>query len=88
MKTDETNPDHWFELAAGRLRSADRRFAADPRFDALSPAMERLTDQFWAQHYPGGDVSSVGSDFRDLRKAVGSLLDVFESVLGRRIARP
>lgn len=39
MKTDETNPDHWFELAAGRLRSADRLFAAE---GASLAAVEQL----------------------------------------------
>src|SRR2546429_5087504 len=27
----------------------------DPRFAAFQQLADNLTDQFWAQHYPGGD---------------------------------
>jgi HEPN domain-containing protein len=29
-----------------------------------------LTEQFWAQHYPGGDLTDVAGNYNDLRGAV------------------
>jgi len=31
------------------------------------------TKQFWEQHYPGGDLTEVGSDYSDLRQQAGEL---------------
>jgi len=36
---------------------------------------EDLTDQFWAQHYPGGDLTDVGANYADLRAAVQALFE-------------
>ena len=33
-----------------------------------------LTQQFWEQHYPGGDLTEVGSDYTDLRQQAGELV--------------
>jgi HEPN domain-containing protein len=119
VKTDETNPQHWFLLAADRLSAADVIYAHsgptytgievlqeaaerylkgfliakgwelrkvhdlaflndvaktfDARFAAFDDLCESLTEQFWAQHYPGGDLSAVGSDYEILRRQVGEL---------------
>ena len=45
----------------------DARFAAYHRFTA------QLTEQFWEQHYPGGDLSEVGSDYAELRCQAGEM---------------
>lgn len=120
MKTDETNPQHWFLLAAERLSAADVIYAHsgstytgievlqeaverylkgflvakgwvlrkvhdlaflndeaktfDSRFAAFDDLCESLTEQFWAQHYPGGDLSTVGSDYNFLRQQVGEMV--------------
>jgi hypothetical protein len=35
-----------------------------------------LTEQFWAQHYPGGDLTHVGADYAKLRSDAGQLADL------------
>jgi hypothetical protein len=35
---------------------------------------EKLTIQFWAQHYPGGDLTEVGADYDLLRHEIGDLV--------------
>jgi HEPN domain-containing protein len=122
MKTDETNPQHWFLLAAERLSAADvvhtqvgssysvvellheaverylkgyllangwtlrklhdlaflndesKKF--DARFNAFDDLCENLTEQYWAQHYPGGDLEDVGSDYDELRQQAGEMIDL------------
>lgn len=53
----------------------------DVRFEQFDDLSERLTEQFWAQHYPGGDLSAVGADYKELRKSVGDLVMLIRSVL-------
>jgi len=120
MKTDETNPHHWFFLAAERLESADALSEArgacysavellqeaverylkgfligtgwplrkihnlstildaaverDSRFKSFADLCEKLTAQYWAQHYPGGDLEDVGSDYEVLRQQAGEMI--------------
>lgn len=58
-----------FLIAKGwRLRKAhdltllkDEAQKFESRFEAFDDLCESLTEQFWAQHYPGGDLSTVGS---------------------------
>lgn len=129
MKTDEANPEHWFLLAAERLKIADVIFAhegtsysgiellqeaverflkgfligkgwelrkihdlaflneeakrIDPRFAAFDDLCESLTEQFWAQHYPGGDLSTVGTDYEDLRQQAGDLIALIQASFPR-----
>ena len=120
MRTSESNPDDWYQLAADRIRAADlliaepgisyagvellheaverylkgyliskgwalRRthdlgqllaeaVAYDPEFAAFGRLADNLTDQFWAQHYPGGDLTGVGIDITQMREEVGKLV--------------
>lgn len=120
MKTDESNPRHWFLLGAERMRAADVLYAQsgstysgieilheaverylkgfligrgwnlrkvhdltflndqaksfDSGLTAFDDLCESLTEQFWAQHYPGGDLSTVGSDYESLRQQAGELI--------------
>jgi len=53
----------------------------DPRFSAFEDFADNLTDQFWAQHYPGGDLDEVGQDYPDLRHALGGLVALIESAI-------
>lgn len=41
------------------------------RFSRLT---QSLTEQFWAQHYPGDDLSEVGFDYPELRQQTGELI--------------
>jgi HEPN domain-containing protein len=120
MKTEENNPQHWFLLAAERVRAADVLYAQvgscytgveilheaverylkgfliarawtlqkvhdlsflndeakrfDKSFGIYDDLCESLTEQFWAQHYPGGDLSTVGADYETLRQQAGELV--------------
>lgn len=53
----------------------------DPRFSAFEDFADNLTDQFWAQHYPGGDLDGVGQDYPELRHALGELVALIESAV-------
>jgi len=46
----------------------------EQQFGAFDDLCENLTEQFWAQHYPGGDLSTVGSDYEELRQQTGELV--------------
>jgi HEPN domain-containing protein len=41
--------------------------ARDPSFAEFRDLAEQLTEQFWAQHYPGGDLTDVGSGYASMR---------------------
>jgi len=52
----------------------DQAKSFDTGFTAFDDLCESLTEQFWAQHYPGGDLSTVGSDYESLRRQAGELI--------------
>jgi HEPN domain-containing protein len=43
-------------------------------FSRFAPLAQSLTEQFWAQHYPGDDLSDVGEDYHELREQAGELI--------------
>jgi len=45
----------------------------DPQIGEFAEWADQLTDQFWAQHYPGGDLSELGENYEAIRDAVGRL---------------
>jgi hypothetical protein len=53
----------------------------EPKFDAFDDLCESLTEQFWAQHYPGGDLSTVGADYEELRQQTGELVAVIQTLI-------
>ena len=53
----------------------------DPRFSAFEDFADSLTDQFWAQHYPGGDLDEVGQDYPALRQSLGEMVKLIEVAL-------
>jgi len=57
----------------------DHAVALDGRFKAHADLSENLTAQFWAQHYPGDDLSEVGFDYPELREQAGELIDLIET---------
>jgi HEPN domain-containing protein len=50
-------------------------------FDRFQHLAQSLTEQFWEQHYPGGDLDEVGQDYPELRLALGELVALIESAL-------
>ena len=46
----------------------DYAVSFDERFKNNADLSENLTAQFWAQHYPGDDLSEVGLDYPELRE--------------------
>ena len=48
-------------------------------FSLFIPLAQSLTEQFWAQHYPGDDLSEVGFDYPELRQQAGELIDLIET---------
>lgn len=53
----------------------------DPRFTAFEDFADSLTDQFWAQHYPGGDLDEVGHDYPALRQSLGEMAQLIETAI-------
>jgi HEPN domain-containing protein len=54
----------------------------DSRFTAFEDFADNLTDQFWAQHYPGGDLTEVGRDYPELRRIMGEMVKLIETEIG------
>jgi len=48
-------------------------------FVRFIPLVQSLTEQFWAQHYPGEDLSEVGFDYPVLRQQAGDLIALIET---------
>jgi HEPN domain-containing protein len=48
-------------------------------FSNFIPLAQSLTEQFWAQHYPGDDLSEVGFDYPELRQQAGELIALIEA---------
>jgi len=48
----------------------------DDSFACFAAPCQNLTEQFWEQHYPGGDLEEVGEGYSDLRDAVGRMVQL------------
>jgi HEPN domain-containing protein len=46
----------------------------DKTFDKFYGLSEELTDDFFAQHYPGEDTTHVGENYQQMRVAAGELI--------------
>jgi HEPN domain-containing protein len=46
----------------------------DEAFSEFITACQNLTEQFWEQHYPGGDLTEVGEGYSELRDAIGKMV--------------
>lgn len=53
----------------------------DTEFAIYHDLAANLTEQFWEQHYPGGDLDQVGNDYEELRQELGKLLHLIDSNL-------
>lgn len=57
----------------------DYAVSFDERFKNNADLSENLTAQFWAQRYPGDDLSEVGLDYPELREQASILITLIES---------
>ncbi len=46
----------------------------DPRLRAFAPLAQSLTEQYWAQHYPGDELEDVGADYEILTESADELI--------------
>ena len=51
-------------------------------FSRFAPLAQSLTEQFWAQHYPGDDLSEVGEDYPELRREAQDLIELIKVKMG------
>ena len=56
----------------------------DARFIQFASVAQSLTEQFWEQHYPGGDLPEVGYGYDEQRRAVREITGVYQGKLCRR----
>lgn len=50
----------------------------EPDFGNFDAVAKELTEDFFAQHYPGGDWSNVGANYETLRAQVGQMLELIQ----------
>jgi len=50
-------------------------------FNRFLDLAERLTAEFFEQHYPGGDLTHVGENYRDMRSGVGEIVALIRRAL-------
>jgi HEPN domain-containing protein len=60
------------------LREAE---AYDGRFARFRDFAQELTEDFFAQHYPGGDLTNVGENYEALRQQAGELVALIKQSL-------
>ncbi|HYE33029.1 MAG TPA: HEPN domain-containing protein [Methylomirabilota bacterium] len=53
----------------------------EPKFAKYRSFAAELTEDFFAQHYPGEDTTHVGENYEDLRAQAGELIDLIRSGL-------
>ena len=57
----------------------DAAVQRDARFKPFADLCEGLTAQFWEQHYPGGDLADVGTDYDLLRAEAAKMVSLIIS---------
>jgi HEPN domain-containing protein len=55
--------------------------AFDPAFASFDALARELTEDFFAQHYPGGDLTHVGENYEKMRQQVGELAGLIQQKL-------
>jgi hypothetical protein len=56
----------------------------DSRFLAFEDMADSMTEQFFLQHYPGGDLTDFGLDYEALRGQVGEMVLLIRQLLVTR----
>ena len=59
----------------------EEAIAYEPRFSAFLDLADELTKDFFAQHYPGGDLTDVGENYEHLRQQTGVLVVLIKELL-------
>ena len=60
----------------------------DPAWTGFQALADELTDDFFAQHYPGGDWTNVGQNYETLRKQAGEIVSLIEQSLPQYFPKP
>jgi hypothetical protein len=55
----------------------------DERFEEFAPAFQNLTEQFWEQHYPGGELDEVGEDYEEIRASLDGMIQLIKGISAR-----
>jgi len=53
----------------------------DASFKRYEDLAERLTEEFFLQHYPGLDLTGVGENYETMRHEIGEMVDYMKSVM-------
>ncbi len=53
----------------------------DPRFCQFKNLADELTEEFFAQHYPGGDWTELGQNYQQLRQQTEALIGLIRESL-------
>ena len=62
----------------------DECITRDAAFEVFHDLAESLTEQYWAQHYPGGDLTGIGTNYRELREQAGRLIALVREAVKSR----
>ena len=60
----------------------------EPTFGQYIPMAEELTEDFFAQHYPGEDTTLIGQNYEALRKQAGEVIDLVQQGLPQYFPKP
>jgi len=53
----------------------------DAEFQRFASMTIELTENFFAQHYPGGDLTEIAGDYENLQSLSGELIELIEAKL-------
>ena len=59
----------------------------DPQFDRFHLFAEELTEDFFAQHYPGEDWQTIGQNYEKLRLQAGELIELIQQSLPQNFSK-
>jgi len=57
-------------------------------FERFIPMAEELTEDFFAQHYPGEDTTLLGENYDGLRTQAGQVIDLIQQSLPQFFPKP
>ena len=69
-----------------RLINEATRF--DQKFAKFLPFAIELTEDFFAQHYPGDDTTNVGQNYEHLRQQAGDMVNLIQHMLPQYFPKP
>lgn len=53
----------------------------EPGFSQFRTLADDLTQEFFSQHYPGGDWTDLGADYETYRRELGRMIDLIQQSL-------